>query len=286
MENPKHILVPVDFSSASGNALQYALKFADKSKQSILVLHVVYPQMESFDYPIFSGSATKTKSSLAEIALADFVDKHLTELKLKAAKDFEIHRLVKVGSAIPVIQDLVSEIMPLMLIMGTEGESAKQKKLMGSITAGILNKSSVPVLSIPPEYHYKRIDRIAFASDFKESDVVEIKKYGNLLSSFNPSLHFVHIQSEDVDENEESNYLKKLKASIEANLLFKAKEYHIISGEDISQELLKFSKENNIDMIALNKPTRSWFKRFFIPSTSREMVLHSKIPVLVLRPGE
>ena len=55
MKKKIKILIPIDFSNCSDNALAYGIRLADKLDATVEVLHVATPDSIPMDYPSFVG---------------------------------------------------------------------------------------------------------------------------------------------------------------------------------------------------------------------------------------
>ncbi len=138
------VLCPVDFSAHSRVALQFAAAVSRKAEGPLRVLFVNDPLLvaaASAAYNVESlGAATQTE-------LKRFVTSTFSAKAAKAlAPTFgtalgkpqrEILRAVKAGG-----HDLV--------VVGTKGLNGARRLVLGSTTSGLLAKSPVPVLAVPP----------------------------------------------------------------------------------------------------------------------------------------
>jgi len=141
MEGVKKILVPIDFSDCSEEALGYAVFLAEQLKATVLVAHV----MELMVYPI-------------DFTLAD----HLAYPNLKKEVSEELERIVDPwrGKGVPIethllkgdsSEEIVSAAKDLscdLIIMGTHGRKGFSRALMGSVTEQVVRTSFIPVLTV------------------------------------------------------------------------------------------------------------------------------------------
>jgi nucleotide-binding universal stress UspA family protein len=56
--------------------------------------------------------------------------------------------------------------------------------------------------------------------------------------------------------------------------------FGLIRGKNVSNSLLTYAEENNMDMIVLSMRKRNYLQRLFDHSVTREMAYRSSIPVL------
>ncbi len=138
------VLCPVDFSDHARVALRYAAAVARRGAVPVRVLFVNDPLL------VAAASAAYNVESLGaatEKELRRFVASTLTATTAKAVAPTlgtalgkpqrEILRAVKTGGF-----DLV--------VVGTKGLNGARRLVLGSTTSGLLAKSPVPVLAVPP----------------------------------------------------------------------------------------------------------------------------------------
>lgn len=144
----KRILVPVDFSSASKNALELALDFARTFGASVDVLHV-------WEIPLYIVPETlvtmpgRTGQSLeeftherAEEEMKDFLAPIPPENDLKVS-----HRIIR-GEPWRTIVEIARSEGQDLIIMGTHGRRGLEHFLMGSVTEKVLRHAPCPVLTV------------------------------------------------------------------------------------------------------------------------------------------
>ena len=138
------ILVPVDFSSHSQNAVRVAADLAKRCDASLTLVHVY--QTVSFALP--DAIAFYTPTQLAEI---------LSELDalLRAAKrDAELTGVSRVETAL--LQGAVAtEIVEYaqkegcdLIVMGTHGRTGVSHAIMGSVAERVVRVAPCPVLTL------------------------------------------------------------------------------------------------------------------------------------------
>jgi nucleotide-binding universal stress UspA family protein len=139
------ILVPVDFSGCSLDALNYAIKFAEKVAAKIIVFHAVHLgyAYTSDGYAMYDLSQiTKTLRKDAERQMREFV---------RAAKfgSVKFETAIRVGPAVDEICAFAKGEDVDLIITATHGRTGFKHVLIGSIAENIVRHADRPVLVVP-----------------------------------------------------------------------------------------------------------------------------------------
>jgi nucleotide-binding universal stress UspA family protein len=144
---PNRILVPIDFSDCSIEALEYAALVAQRTKASLLLLHVLEPVSYGLDFTLpHVATREQTKHVITErlsgLAAA------LTAAHVKS--EYLIHGGIPSDSILEVAR---TEQVNL-IVMGTHGRRGLAHAFCGSVAEFILRKSPYPVLTVrSPKFH-------------------------------------------------------------------------------------------------------------------------------------
>jgi universal stress protein A len=142
----KRILVPIDFSPDSLNALAYAHDFAKIVGAELVLLHVVEP------FYLFAPSEMYAITP----DVSDVIDEHWrfaeTELRRLVA-DLKKHGqrsriVVKRGTPSQVIVDTAKRTSANLIIMGTHGHTGLAHMLIGSVAERVVRTAHCAVLTV------------------------------------------------------------------------------------------------------------------------------------------
>ena len=143
----KKILVAIDFSKLSQEALDYALGLAADVGARVRVLYVVEP-VEFSGVDVFGG---------APIATQSIVDEHLRQARLEMKK-LEQKRLaavhgakgeVRIGRPADEIVAAAGSGRGNLIVIGTHGRSGIAHLVMGSVAERVVRHARCPVLVVP-----------------------------------------------------------------------------------------------------------------------------------------
>lgn len=132
----KHILVPVDLSTCSRAALEFARRLAEPLGAAIEVLYVLPPGDEA--------SANELELSAAREELHRFVH--------SVTGTSSITERVEVGEPRERIVALSDHAPFDAIVMGTQGRTGRPKSLAGSVTESVVRTASRPVMTIREQH--------------------------------------------------------------------------------------------------------------------------------------
>lgn len=264
----KRILIPIDFSPCSTNAMQYAGHLARKFNAKVMFLHVA------------EGATALSKTAFKEY---------------KQEKLEEIERLIETVPSLTnsiteakvdwhdlkdALFDTVDNFQMDLVVMGTKGAHGLFRELAGTNTYDIIKECKVPVLVVPENSMYDEPKKIGFASDFKEIDhLVVLDVLLDFVYAFKAELHIFHVQVQGEEELDEEYFNMK-----ELDDYFSAvtHKFHEIKDDDLAAGINHFVQSNAIDMLAIMPRRHSMLKDIIKRQTTEEVTEHSKLPILSL----
>jgi nucleotide-binding universal stress UspA family protein len=140
------ILVPIDFSPLSLNALRHAEELAKLTKARIVVLHVVEPYIES----IGIDTSMVAVGTALEQDMANSANLRLQEIARATSKrsHCRVTAMVLFGRTASMITKTAANVRASLIIMGTHGANGFVDKLLGSNTYRVATLSRTPVMSV------------------------------------------------------------------------------------------------------------------------------------------
>jgi nucleotide-binding universal stress UspA family protein len=139
------ILVPVDFSPTSLNAVRVAVGLAEPDGD-ITLLHVIDKEFVDDAVAAGMGASEEITARLREQAEASFAG----ALEGLSAGEVSVERMVVVGSPFVEILKIARDLDLPMIVMGMRGRSTPTEELLfGSTAEKVLRGARVPVLCVP-----------------------------------------------------------------------------------------------------------------------------------------
>ena len=283
MDAINKILVPTDFSDTAQNAFRYALMLADKFEADIELLHVIYPEYEALDLPVMAAQATKEKAAAAGEVIKEFVEIGLTQLHASGQLSGipPINSDVEIGTPASLIADVARRDEVDLIVMGTRGTHNALDRFWGSVTSAVVEHTHCHVWVVPEHAPYSDINIAGFATNLGDADPYHIWEYGKLLAPFRPVLRCAHI---NLDNSVDSTLdIAGLSTFFDNHAPALQISFHSLEGDSVTDGLENFIESFEIDVLAMYAPQHTWWERLFRRSETKNMALHSKIPLLMLK---
>lgn len=144
----KKVLVPVDFSSCSEKALQYAQAFARQFGASLTLVHVVQfspipgTEFSEVDFPAVEQRVIKQSRQELE--------KTASSLR---GENLKIETVLSEGRPATEIARTARETGADLIIISTHGHTGLKHVLLGSVTENVVRHAPCPVLVVRENEH-------------------------------------------------------------------------------------------------------------------------------------
>ncbi|KUF43533.1 universal stress protein [Myroides marinus] len=271
----KKILFPTDFSETANNALVYALRMAENQGATLFVLH-------AYEMPVISATANPVmvQDVYKSIELSNFENfKDQVPLIREIAKRHNLdhvpmHFILEEGFLNTIMKKRVKEEEIDLVVMGTNGNSGLDKKILGSNTANAIGSLGVPVLSIPHDAIFGGINSIAFTTLFSSQDKTTLETIVKMAKGFDATVKCIHVSNnKDKVDNAIINSWKE-------NFKNDNVKFYIVENNDVEKAVFDFLDQENIDLLVSVKRNRTFFEKLFTSSMTKKLSYHNYVPVL------
>jgi universal stress protein A len=137
----KKILVPVDFTSCSDKALQYAIPFARQFDAELTLLHVV------------EAASRMSDLAVMEVESLDDANRALETIHRKLDDVVRSSLVVRTGSPGHEIIEAARELKADLIILSTHGRTGLERFFMGSTAEKVVRHAGCPVLIVRENEH-------------------------------------------------------------------------------------------------------------------------------------
>lgn len=286
------IIVPVDFSDYSLKAAKIAFHIANINSASIVFLHAFIDpfyneNIQLSNNPTYEIEITDARKRLEEdinIEMSEFISLIKKEIKAGEIPPIKFSTDIKEGVPEDVITEYAKSTMPMLIVMGTRGADKKEKELIGSVTAEVLDSCRFPVFSVPELSPIKIIDdikHVLFFSNLDQDDIIALDTLHRLFA--NCVLHITLVQIFDKKRNtSDTNVINTLALYCQNNFSNYSFTAEILKPKNLLEELKKIGQEEKYNLIVVPNKKKNIFARLFNPSLAHKMLFNADIPMMVI----
>ncbi len=267
------ILIPIDFSSRSTNALQYAAAMAADYRGDIHLVHVV------------SSGSLNDEDYLQQRAR---VLPKLHILQQNVWEDFGIRTSFDIVAGIVTkeIINLAETMKPDLIVMASRGANSLSSALLGSNTATVMEISAIPVLAVPAGCIYSQPARIVFGTDNECTDIPKIIALINFANLQNSTIEVVHIVNRFGDEDEDDDRglrnVERFRSDLRQSVNYPFIHCEEYQHTDVAEGMLCFVEEQNADLLVLSSKNRPLVDRLVRGNINNEFAYQLEVPLLCL----
>ena len=152
------LLVPVDFTTFSEEALFFASELAEKLEAQLLVLHVIHDPLEAPGFYAQKGKKRKFLRSMEEAA-EEMMDEFLIKIRKLHPDNTPIKKAIPilvVGIPVTRIVEIAEKKQAKMIIIGSHGRTGLSNLLLGSKAEQVVRLSPVPVTVVKSSREEKK----------------------------------------------------------------------------------------------------------------------------------
>jgi nucleotide-binding universal stress UspA family protein len=293
MQDVHRLLVPIDFSEASLDALDQAAALARALPAELALLHVV----ERLDAPV---RAALKQGDLEEVheAVRGAAHKRLEDLVAEhVKKDIRVTYHLREGSPANEILDAADATVSSCIVIATHGHSVLRHMLLGSTTERVLHQAHCSVL-VARHRKDQTIRRIVVPFDFSEPSLEALLQARGLAKACHARLLLLHVigplpwPAQRALAGEKYPLLHQslhrqakehLRETRHAHLPdLDACETHVLEGP-VEDAILGFCAEHKADLIVMGSTGHSRLARFLVGSTTDKIVRMAPCSVLAVR---
>ena len=166
--------------------------------------------------------------------------------------------------------------------MGSQGTTAAQRVLFGGHTVYAMKHLMWPLITVPPKVGFSQIKKICLACDFTNVlDSTPVEEIKRLIDDLHAELHVINSGREETYQPDtvfESGMLQEILAPL-------MPQYHLITGENADERIIAFVEDNNIDLLITLPKRHGLLQKIIHKSVSKQLILHSHIPVMAMHPA-
>ena len=275
----KKIIVPVDFSIHSENALKTAALLAKKTNATIIALHMLdIQEVNLSESPSYQQEKAVFFLKLAEKKISEFLQKDFLE-------DLKVVPLIKHYKIFSEVNQVAKEVNADLIVMGSHGVSGLKEFFMGSNTEKVIRFSEVPVFVVKKELKDTDFKDVVYATDFSEESIPAFKNMLKTLDVFNAKKHilYVNLPNENFKTSPEMDAIAHgflMKAECNTDRLINV---NFVCERSIEKGILNFSNAVGADLITTATHGRTGLSHIFSGSISEDLSNHAALPIMTFK---
>ncbi len=274
----KEILVCIDFSKSSINALKYAVLVANKLECDILMVWVNKPDQ--------SDSILDYESPKLKMEMKDKFEELIEQYKNTLINGKITYKLRK-GK---VYQEIVNQAKyddAYMIIAGTHGVSGFEEYWIGSNAYRIVTYAPCPVITVRQNFNIKdSIYKIVLPIDSTLETRQKVPFTAQVAKAFDAEIHLLALYSSSMKtiKNKVDSYAKQsAKFLIDEGVNCKIE---CIEASNITNATIDYATKIDADLISIMTEQETSASNIWLGTYAQQMVNHSPVPVLNIHPKE
>lgn len=279
------ILVPIDFTSTTENAVKVASQWAKQYQYEHIILLKTSDESE-FDYlHIAEGHSFVNEESINSLLeKTELLFKKLANIILEKFPDLKVSKAVSNWTLTRSINDIVTEQPSIeLIVLGSDDQVTSSGSVVSENIISIARTSPVKTLIVPNSYNYSDIKNILIPCDIKGITKLErLFNHKYIIHQLDVQLMFLNINTKEghtiIDEkkNEIQEYIHQNLTEIPSTIYY-SYDKNIVDG------ILTFASSNKTDLIIALPGKHSFLYYLTSNSISEGIYQNVNQPVLILK---
>jgi len=270
----KQIIVAIDFSKTSLNALAYGIHIANKANADV---QMVWVDNTTSEEVVFEGFAHEERNE--KVALL----KELQEKYAKSLKGGKLDFKTRKGKVYIEIAHQAKSMSADLIIAGTHGVSGFEEFWIGSNAYRVVTNAPCPLITLRHDCKVGDIHKIVIPIDSSQETRQKIPVASQIAQLFNSEIHVLSLYSTQLKSVQKrvDNYAQHVVD------YFKERKIKYVAvkmeSENITRTTIDYAEETGADLIAIMTEQETTTANIFLGPYAQQMVNHSPVPVLSMR---
>jgi nucleotide-binding universal stress UspA family protein len=278
----KKLLCPIDFSDVSLNALEFAVRIGEKEHSNLTILNIFTPSDYNKILKTDREHVEEEYGTLLEIAeskLRAISKEIMSESKRKGLQS--CHYLLKSGKIVDILSDLADEEKYELIVMGTTGHSAYERKYLGGKAEKIIEHTYCSVLCVPENHTFQGIKNIVYATDYQEEDKLAIQQLVALADVLKARLEVLHVShhNDTIDKAIFEDFKEELMHFVKDREI----AFERVVFNDVARGLDEHMKKTNADLLVLLNKKLNFLESLFHRSLTLHLDKFTDYPLMILK---
>lgn len=278
----KKILVPIDFSPNSKNALRIAAEIALTNNASLELLHTNVAAAYAVPLSEFVSPSQYAEDEEYDETAIGMLERVKNELLGKPEyASLKVDTRVEEGYLYSCVRNVAVEDGVDLVVMGTRGASGVNEFLVGSNTEKVIRVAPCPVLAVPETTKGLNLKSVLLPSTLKEDQKGIFRYLVEWQKAFGFNVKVLYLNNPSGFPTDGSAEAHKNRMAEAAGL---AKTEVIMSMGSFFEDstILSVADQYDVNMIAMATHQRHGLSHLLFGSITEDTVNHSDIPVLAV----
>jgi len=274
----KKILVAVDFSECSINALEHAISIANKADAGLDMIFVIKPDSSR---DIFT-EGPQTLSTMVK----DKFDELVTQYQPKM-EQHKMGFLIREGKVYHEIVREADKKDVFLVMAGTHGASGFEEFWIGSNANRIVSALRKPVITIRGGVNINRhLEKIVLPLDSTPETRQKVPFTAYMAKIFNAEMHILRVYTSSVQAviRKIDSYAEQVVKHLEEENIRYVLES--VQADNLTDSTIEYALKVKANLISIMTEQEISAKNLLLGPYAQQMVNHSPIPVLSIHPKE
>ncbi len=275
------VLIPVDLSDATDNVLEYAGEFcADAHIDRIILLKCHYVSvyetlLPSPDFVQVTADDVAEEMSQLEKKLESAAHK----LQKNCRQQIEVQTALSKDQLVRAVHNLIQDKQPNLVMIGSDKTSYESSNRSGEQIVALAKTSSIPVMIIPSNVKYQKIETALVPCDFTAASRLSV------LQGFHDRQKWLHpdLMVLNVDTKKHAADAEHLAEGLKDMLKGYNYKVYFSENRDTVEGIFAFARKNDVQLIIALPGKYSFFSNLTHRSITNALALNALRPVLILK---
>ncbi len=274
----KKILVAIDFSDCSINALEHAITIANNAEADLEMIFVIKPDSSR---DMFT-EGPQTLSVMVKDKFNELVEKYHHRMGKN-----KLGFMIREGK---VYQEIVKEADKkdyFLVMAGTHGSSGFEEFWMGSNANRMVSAIRKPVITIRGGVNIKRhLEKIVLPLDSTPETRQKVPFTAYMAKIFNAEVHVLRVYTSKVQAviRKVDSYAEQVVKHLEEENIKYVLES--VQADNLTDSTIEYALKINANLISIMTEQETKAANLLLGPYAQQMVNHSPIPVLSIHPKE
>ncbi len=278
--NIEKILVPIDYSQTSLNALDLAIAMAQRHKAEIRLLHVITSFQDDYVWEVSNLLADSNESPAEKTILK------LQKLAETILSTHSIHCSIecRTGTVCDKIVEAANVFDADLIVIGTHGSSGLRSYFMGLEAYRVVKAATCPVLTVPNHQKWTDFHEIIFPVRpiSGTTDKYDLARTISLKNKAHLTVLGLLDRHDELKNEILTNVLATLKNQLSQDEI--KGDMLLLETDSLPYTVNQKANELHADLIIITSDIDSTSKFSLFGPFVEQIINHAKVPVLSIRP--